>query len=181
MSSQHPAPIETKTEDGFVISEAARIRLGTRADFDRATRALAEEDYEKAIESLLEVIEDAPYLAAAQINLGIAYRSTGNMEAAKTHLLAAVDANPRHPVAHNELAMVYRRTGRFEDARTSYETALELHPTFHFARRNLGILCDLYLSDLECALENYEKYVEAVPDDETAGMWVADLRNRIGK
>jgi Flp pilus assembly protein TadD len=79
------------------------------------------------------------------------------------------------------MGMIYRRTGRFEAARQSYETALSLHPEFHFARLNLAILCDVYLADLECALENYELYSDAVPDDEEASMWIADLRNRAGQ
>jgi hypothetical protein len=37
----------------------------------------------------------------------------------------------------------------------------------------------VYLADLTCALENYEVYVEAVPDDDEAAMWVADIRNRV--
>ena len=85
------------------------------------------------------------------------------------------------PVAHNELGIVYRRTGRFDEARGSYEKALEHYPEFHFARRNLAILCDVYLRDLDCAVEHYTLYTQAVPDDEAAAMWVADLHNRAGK
>lgn len=179
--SKIPAPREERTPDGFVITESVRVGLGVRSDFDRAMRAFAEEDYESAIAALSEVVEEAPHLASAQINLGIAYGHEGDLEAAESHFLAALRANPRHPVAHNEIGMLYRRTGRFEDARKSYEAALELHPNFHFAHRNLGILCDLYLSDPACALEHYEEYVAAFPEDEMAGIWVADLRNRVQK
>jgi tetratricopeptide (TPR) repeat protein len=76
------------------------------------------------------------------------------------------------------MGIVYRRKGRFEEARESYQRALDVYPGFHYARRNLAILCDLYLSDLKCAIEHYELYNEAVPEDEKASMWLADLRNR---
>ena len=84
-------------------------------------------------------------------------------------------------VALNELGMVQRRTGRFREARASYESALASHPQFHFARRNLAILCDVYLADRDCALAQYSLYLEAVPDDAEAAMWIADLRNRAGR
>ena len=100
---------------------------------------------------------------------------------AEASLARALEQNPRHPAAHNELGIVYRRTGRFADARRSYEKALSLHPDFHLARRNLAILCDLYLSDVDCAVESYAAYVPAVPGDAPAAMWLADLRRRAGR
>jgi len=76
---------------------------------------------------------------------------------------------------------VYRKTGRFAEARSSYERALAIYPGYHFARRNLAILCDLYLADLDCALANYEAYMATVPGDDEASMWIADIRNRSGQ
>jgi hypothetical protein len=64
---------------------------------------------------------------------------------------------------------------------SGYEKALATYPDFHFARRNLAILCDVYLGDTRCALEHYELYIQAVPENEAAAMWIADLRNRVGQ
>jgi tetratricopeptide (TPR) repeat protein len=100
---------------------------------------------------------------------------------AEAALERARELNPRHPVAHNELGIVYRKLRRYEKARKSYEKALRLQPNFHFARRNLAILCEVYLADLPCALKHYQLYAKAVPDDETTAIWIADLHRRIAE
>ena len=171
----------TRDATGFAIEETAWVGVGIRADFDDATRAIDEGDLTRGIELLEGVVEKAPEFAAAHINLAIAHQRNADLEQAKASLVRALEANPKHPVAHNELGIVYRRSGRFDDARASYQAALDLQPNFHFARKNLAVLCDLYLSDPTCALENYRLYLEANPQDETAEIWVADLENRIGK
>jgi len=168
-------------ESGFTITEDVRVGFGVRADFEDAVRLLKEEQYEDAIALLVKIAEAEPELTTAHIDLGIAYRAVGDLERAEASLERALALNPRHPVAYNELGIVYRKTGRFEQARESYENALAIHPDFHFARRNLAILCDVYLRDLRCALEHYELYAQAVPEDEAAAMWIADLRNRVGE
>lgn len=172
---------DLQDENGFTIREDIQVSGDVRQDFDMALRMLEQEQYEQAIVLLESVTDSAPDATAAYINLGIAHGRTGDLENAEMSIREALKLNPGHPVAHNEMGMIYRRTGRFDAARQSYETALSLHPEFHFARLNLAILCDVYLADLECALENYELYREAVPDDEEASMWIADLRNRVGQ
>jgi len=178
--SSQPAKVELQ-ESGFTITEDVHVGFGVRADFDDAVRLLKDELYEESIALFREVIEAAPQLTTAHIDLGIAHRAVGDLESAKASLERALELNPRHPVAHNELGIVYRKTGRFGQAREAYEEALAIHPDFHFARRNLAILCDVYLRDLDCALENYEIYARAVPEDEAAAMWIADLNNRTGE
>jgi tetratricopeptide (TPR) repeat protein len=173
--------VETLDESGFTITEQVRVGGRPRADFEDALRLLEQEQYEPGIALLLEVTEAAPDVTAPHIDLGIAYVRVNDLERAEASIKKALELNPRHPVAHNELGIVYRRTGRFEQARKSYEQALAAYPDFHFARRNLAILCDTYLADVRCAIEHYELYVQAVPDDELAAMWIADLRNRHGR
>jgi Flp pilus assembly protein TadD len=168
-------------ENGFTLTEDVHVGADVRADYDNAIRSLEQKQYELGIQLLLKVTQSAPNLTAAHVDLGIAYSRSGDLEKAQASLKRALQLNPRHPVAYNELALVYRKKGEFAAARASYEKALEVFPGFHFARLNLAILCDLYLADRNCALNNYVAYSQAVPEDKQAPMWIADLQARANR
>jgi tetratricopeptide (TPR) repeat protein len=163
---------------GFTILEDVRVSAEIRAEYESAVRTLELQQYPQGIASLVHVTESAPNVTAAHIDLGIAYARSGELDKAEQSFNQALRLNPRHPIAYNELGMVYRRQGKFREARASYEKALELYPTFHFAQRNLAILCDVYLADLACGLKYYEAYRQAVPDDPETAKWLADLNAR---
>jgi Flp pilus assembly protein TadD len=167
------------SETGFTLTDKVQIDADTRAQYDDAMRQLEQKQYEQGIASLLKVTQRAPTVAAPYIDLGIAFGRTGDLDKAEASFKRALEINPRHPIAYNELGMAYRRKGRFAEARASYEKAIALVPDFHYARLNLAILCDLYLADTTCALDNYEAYQRAIPDDKQAAMWIADLRTRV--
>lgn len=183
-TTEAPRPathIEIQDDVGFTITEEAEIESDVRADYDAAIALLKRGDHAGGIDLLESTIERAPELSAPRIDLGIAYHQTGDLERAEKHLLDALALNPEHPIPHNELGIVYRKTGRFEEAREHYEQALAIYPGYHYARRNLAILCDLYLADLRCALAHYEAYMKTVPSDDEASMWISDIRARLGE
>ncbi len=183
-ATSEPKP-ETRAEGAAApateLGEATRVDADVRADFDKALALLQAGNIEPGMELLTRVSERAPNSTAPYINLAIAQQDLGRFEAAEENLKKALAIAPEHPVANNEYGILYRRTGRFAEARKTYEAVLKKDAAFLPARRNLAILCDLYLKDYDCALENYEKYRDAKRGDQAVDIWIADVKARAGR
>lgn len=167
-------------QDGarFLITQRVRVTPDVRASYETAMQLLERGQHEAGIAVLVKLTERAPELTTAHIDLGIAYERIGDLDHAEASLRRALALNPNHPAAYNELGLVQRRKAQFAESRKSYEAALARFPDYHFAHRNLAILCDLYLGDSACALAHYEAYNRLAPEDPEVGKWIADLRNR---
>ena len=161
------------------FTESNPVDPEVREEFQQAVMLLKEEKYPEAIRLLRAVTGKASKFTGPHINLGIAYARTGEMEKAEESLKKALELNPYHPVANNELGLVYRKTGRYPEARQIYESLLTMYPDYLPVRKNFGVLCDIYTQDLSCAIEQYEAYLEGMPDDEKVKIWVADVKSRM--
>lgn len=163
---------------GFVISENATYSDPLRYRFERGVAALEKGDYDAAIRTFKAVSKKAPLLASPYINLAIAYVRSGNDAGAEEPLKKVLDLVAGHPLASHEYGLLLRRAGRFSEALTVYETSLRYYPEYFPLRKNLGVLCDLYLNDTDCAYTQYEKFLEAQPDDEQVKLWLVELKGR---
>lgn len=168
--------IETQqAKPGVAVTDEAR------ADFDAAMAFIKTEEYEKAIELFNKVVKAVPSNSIANINLALAYKKLGKLKQAEESLKLALIAEPDNPVAHNEYALLNRKAGKFAEARSLYEKILDKYPNYIMVHKNLGILCDLYTKDYECALKHYVIYSDVNQDDKTVKIWIADLQKRSGK
>jgi tetratricopeptide (TPR) repeat protein len=165
---------------GFVIRENPSMDAESRGEFERAVVMLNDGKNDKAIELLTKVIERSPGVTAPYIDIAAAYMRTGKPEQAEQHLKTALGLVPDHPVASNEYGLLLREGGRFKEAREIYEKSLGSFPDYLPIHRNLGILCDLYLNDPECALKQFEIYSKGMPADAQVKIWIAELRMRLG-
>ena len=173
--------VTTIDTDDIVISEEYGIDTYLADKFNQAVIYIKNKKFDEAIELLVDVTNQTDKHSAPYINLAIAYSETGNIKDAEKVLLKALTINPSHPVTNNELGLVYRKTGRFAQAKTIYEKVIKNYPQFLPARKNLGILCDLFMNDLGCAIEQYEAYLSMRPEEKEMTIWLADLKKRAGQ
>lgn len=147
--------------------------------YAQALELMKAEQYEQAINILREVVRRNENLSGPYVNLGIIYLKTARIPEAEQALKRAIEINSRNPAAHNLLGMLQRQTGLFNQAEQSYQSALATYPDYIHAHLNLGILCDLYLHNMDCALRHYEKYLQLSGDeDKQVSKWLVDLRKR---
>ncbi len=151
------------------------------SDFKSAVSLIEQEQYAQAVAVLKAVVAREQRLPAPYVNLAIAYSKLDDDKAAEENLINALKLEIGHPVANNELGLLYRRAGKFNAARTAYQNAIKDNPDYLPVKRNLGVLCDLYMHDYGCALEQFEDYLELKPDDKIMAIWVADVKRRLGK
>lgn len=167
-------------QDGFSIKEPpVQLDAKLKADFTQAVVLLKDEKYDQAVALLEKIVDLTPKVTAPYVNLAIAYKETNKLTQAEAQLKKALEIFPQHPVASNEYGLLLRKSGRFAEAKVIFEKALEQFPNYYPIHRNLGILCDIYLNELPSALEHYEIYSAALPEDEQVKLWIADLKNRL--
>ena len=173
-----PPPVK---EEKAVEAAEPLVDPAARAAFDSALKAMAEGRDAQAEQTLLKMTQDFPRLSGPHANLGIIYFRAGKLDKAEAAFLRAVEINPNNADSLDYLGVINRDKGRFEEAAAFYRRAIEADPKHAYARRNYGILLELYMGKLKEALAQYEQYQKlSGGTDKQVEKWIVDLRRRTG-
>ncbi len=178
-SSAEEAPAsETEAADAAPV-EVAPVDYNQQF-YEEAIAALKSGDTDLAIELLVQVSNDAPDKPFVFTNLGLAYFKLQQLELAEQAFKQALARDDDDAVAHNHLGILQRHKGQFEEARDRYQRAIDINGEYARAHLNLGILFDIYLQDLQQALQHYRKYQSLIneEDSQVAG-WIVDIERRL--
>ena len=151
-----------------------------RQNYDDALKAMRDGENDKAKELLSNLTSSYPTLSGPYTNLGLIYFREGNIDEAEAAFQQAIKVNPKSAVSYNHLGIINRGKGKFQEAKQDYELALRINNDYANAHLNIGILYDLYLGDLQKALDHYNRFQNLTPEkDQEVAKWIADLERRI--
>jgi len=165
-----------KPEEGEE-SEGPRKLRGDTAEESAAlgSQALAEGDYEKAIEHFRRAVEQSKEADPdRQVDLAGAYEYAEMAPQAVKQYLLALEQTADAPEPHVGLSQIYKREGRWRESISELEAALKADPenAFHHYK-----LAELYaeIGDRESALSAIQAAVVHSPDDSFYHYWMGDL------
>ncbi len=156
-----------------------RVSKKTATAYNAALKHMRTKNYEVAINEMKKVARMDKRISGPWVNIGLAHKELGDKKQAKASFEKALSINPNNPYALNYLAIMNREEGEFEKAEGLYKKALSAYPDYQNAHLNLGILCDLYLRKIECALEHYQNYLKLTgSQDKQVTSWVKQLEKQ---
>ena len=131
--------------------------------FTQARKAHREEEWDRAEELYLDILEREPSDPDVNHLLGVLKHQKGEHSAALLLIERALKEKSNYPASHNNHGRVLQELGRYDEALQSFEKAVELQPDFAEAHNNLGTVYRK-LGQLDKAEVAYRKSVTIRPD-----------------
>jgi len=174
---EHEALSEAVVEN---IPEPVEAADMNQLNYKSGLNALKTGEISFAIEMLKQVSDSTPQLEYVFTNLGLAYFKQENYENAEMAFQRAIESNAHDAIAYNHLGIIKRLQGRFNLARQTYQKAIQIDNEYASAYLNLGILYDIYLQDLDQALQQYKKYQTLTNDESNSvSKWIVDIERQL--
>jgi Flp pilus assembly protein TadD len=180
-----PTELTTESADGSSESATAPAVVSEPIDLDQlayedAIAALKEGDADSALILLTRLASNSVEKPRLFTNLGLAHLRRQQYELAERAFRQAIARDANDAVAYNHLGILERRKGEFDKALQAYQRAIEIDAKYARAHLNLGILFDLYLQNLEKALQQYRLYQTLTNDEnEKVAGWIIDIERRL--
>jgi tetratricopeptide (TPR) repeat protein len=177
----------TQTQEKPVSADAAspdpdaiRLTDAERRLYQDGIKALKNQDYSAARRLFTEFANERPELAGAHTNLALISLIEEDVDQSLTYVNKALEVNPNQAQAYQLRGQILVQQGNIHDARKDYVRATELDPGYINAQYNLALLYDIYLQDLESAIEHYENYLSLLDEPDTKTQeWVDHLERAL--
>ena len=146
---------------GCALGQSSQQELET--SFRAGQAALRQGDFVRAVEDFKKVLALDPGLVEAEVNLGLAYQSLLDYDAAARHLARALRERPNLAGLNVIVGMDYIKLGSPEKAAPYLRHALELDASSRDAHEAMA-LYHLTQENFQGAAEQYRKVADLDPD-----------------
>jgi tetratricopeptide (TPR) repeat protein len=121
-----------------------RVPEGASREFDKASKLMAKQEWQKAIDPLNKALALYPDYAEAYTNLGVVYARLGDSQKERESLQKAIAANDHFAPAFVNLARLEIKDHNFAAAETHLKQATSIDPT---DAQSLALLAQVQLLD----------------------------------
>ena len=148
--------------------------------YDQVKGYLKDKNVDQAIQHLESIKANFPKHSGPSYRLARLYLQKKAYDTALDAVETAISINTSNYYAQNLKGVILREQGKFIEAKDAYAKAIDIYPDYAQAHLNLGILSDIYLYDLNTALQHYETYMLLTSnEDKTVEGWLIDLKRRM--
>lgn len=156
---------------------------GIKEDWDAALAALDRRDFQTVLNLTNRLIQygklNRPSLARVHTVRGVAYRFTGNHQAALADFYKAIEANPQFSFAYFQRGNTWIEQQKWDYAMWDFSKAIQLNPRLADAYWNRSV-CFQKKGQMAEAMRDQQTYCQLTPNDPKGRERLAFLQNRGG-
>lgn len=172
----------TPTKESETIVAPTGIEVLSEAQqqqFVQAAKAMEITDYLKAQKILQSLYKQQPNVHVLGFNIALCQYNLGELDAAQTSVNQLLVQDKNMAKAQNLAGLLAVKNGQFEAGKQHYLKAINVEPNYANALYNLALLYDVYLQDVQAAVNYYGKYLAIVQDDEQTQGWYEQLSSSL--
>ena len=173
-------PEEIPQAKNEVVVEDTSKADARQEKYQQGITSMSVGDYAGAQRIFSEFIRANPQMAGAFTNLALIHFVNQEYDRALKLVGRAIELNNLQAQAYNLRAQLLIINKKVLEARDDYIRAIELNPQYTNAQYNLALLYDVYLQDVNLAIQHYEIYMSLIEQpDETTQSWVERLKRTL--